>query len=73
MFLTFCSILCSSYDVCGCFVIAVTVLYRMLEAIQRPFAVYFNRPRTHLRYVATLPCNLSVIACFPTLMFHTVV
>jgi len=27
----------------------------------------------HLKYVATLPCNLSLIACFMTLMFHKVV
>jgi len=26
----------------------------------------------HLKYVATLPCNLSLIACFMTLMFHKV-
>jgi len=38
VFLTFCSILCSSYDVCSCFVIAVIVfalcICGMLEAIQ---------------------------------------
>ena len=27
----------------------------------------------HLKYVATLPCNLLLIACFLTLMFHKVV
>ena len=31
-----------------------------------------NSP-THLKYVATLPCNLSLITCFLTLMFHMVV
>jgi len=36
------------FDVCSCSVIAVTVLYStvqlcgMLEAIQKPFDVYFN-------------------------------
>ena len=27
----------------------------------------------HLKQVATLPCNLSLIVCFLTLMFHKVV
>jgi len=27
----------------------------------------------HLKYVATLPCSLSLITCFLTLMFHNVV
>jgi len=27
----------------------------------------------HLKHVATLPCNLSLIACFLTLMFRKVV
>jgi len=27
----------------------------------------------HFKYVATLPCNLSLIASFLTLMFHRVV
>jgi len=27
----------------------------------------------HIKYVATLPGNLSLIACFLTLMFHKVV
>jgi len=26
-----------------------------------------------LEYVATLPCNLSLVTCFLTLMFHKVV
>ena len=33
--------------------------------------VVINNPTT-LQYVATLPCNLSLIACFLTLMFHKV-
>ena len=27
----------------------------------------------HLKCIATLPCNLSLIACFVTLMFHKIV
>jgi len=27
----------------------------------------------HLKYVATLPCNVSLIACFLTLVVHKVV
>jgi len=57
-FLTFYPILGSSHDVCSCFVIDVIVICKafncvwsyctvylcgMLEAIQRPFAVYFNK------------------------------
>jgi len=47
VFLTFNSILCSSYDVCSCFVFAVIVFYTVylcgtLAAIQKPFAVFFS-------------------------------
>jgi len=38
----------------------------------KPFLmVIHNLP--HFKYVATLPCNLSLIACFLTLIFHKVV
>ena len=43
LFLTFYSILCSTYDVCSCSVIAVIVLYCTFMWHVRPFAVYFNK------------------------------
>ena len=37
------------------------------------FLIWLLTIPPRLKYVATLPCNLSLIACFPTLMFHKVV
>jgi len=38
------------------------------------FNLVINNPNIgYLEYVATLPCNLSLIACFLTLMFYKVV
>ena len=39
----------------------------------KPFLIWLLTIPPHLKYVATLPCNLSLIACFLTLMFHKVV
>jgi len=41
----------------------------------KPFLIWLLTPPPHLKYVATLPsvpCNLSLITCFLTLMFHKV-
>ena len=35
--------------------------------------IYLLATPPHFKYVATLPCNLSFIACFLTLVFHKVV
>jgi len=35
----------------------------------KPFVIRLSTTPSHLKYVATLPCNLSLIACFLTLMF----
>jgi len=40
---------------------------------QKPFLIWLLTTPPHLKYVATLPCNLLLIACFLTLMFHKVV
>jgi len=37
------------------------------------FLIWLLATQPRLKYVATLPCNLSLIACFLTLMFHKVV
>ena len=39
----------------------------------KPFLIWLLTTIPHLKYVATLPCNLSLIACFLTLMFYRVV
>ena len=39
----------------------------------KPFLIWLLTTAPYLKYVATLPCNLSLIACFLTLMFHKVV
>jgi len=39
----------------------------------KPFLIWLLTTAPCLKYVATLPCNLSLIACFLTLMFHKVV
>jgi len=39
----------------------------------KPFLIWLLTTQPYLKYVATLPCNLSVTACFLTLMFHKVV
>jgi len=49
-------------NVCVCVTdLAINFLIRLLT----------NPP--HLKYVATLPCNLSLMACFLTLTFHKAV
>jgi len=37
------------------------------------FLIWLLATQPRLKYVATLPCNLSLIACFLTLMFNKVV
>jgi len=37
------------------------------------FLIWLLKTPPHLKYVATLPNILSLIACFLTLMFHKVV
>jgi len=39
----------------------------------KPFLIWLLTTIPHLKYVATLPCNLSLTACFLTLMFYRVV
>jgi len=39
----------------------------------KPFLIWLLTDPPHLKYVATLPCNVSLIPCFLTLMFHKVV
>ena len=39
----------------------------------KAFLIWLLTIPLHLKYVATLPCYLSLIACFLTLMFHNVV
>ena len=39
----------------------------------KPVLVWLLTTPPDFKYVATLPCNLSLIACFLTLMFHKVV
>jgi len=39
----------------------------------KPFLIWLLTTPLHLKYVATLPCNLSLIVCCLTLMFHKVV
>jgi len=39
----------------------------------KPFLTWSVTTPPHLKYVATVLCNLSSIACFLTLMFHKVV
>ena len=38
----------------------------------KPFLMWLLTIPPHLEYVATLFCNLSLIACFLTLLFHEV-
>jgi len=39
----------------------------------KPFLIWLLTTLPHLNYVTTLPCNLSLIACFLMLLFHKVV
>ena len=39
----------------------------------KPLLICLLTTPPHLKHVATLPCNLSLIACFLTLMFYKVV
>ena len=39
----------------------------------KSFLIWLLATPPHLKYVATLPCNSSLIACFLTLTFHKVV
>jgi len=46
---------------------------KSLTDSNKPFLFWLLTIPPHLKYVATLPCNLLLIACFLTLMFHKVV
>ena len=37
------------------------------------FVIWLLTTQPYLKYVAILPCNLSVMSCFLTFMFHKVV
>jgi len=39
----------------------------------KPSLIWLLTTPPHLKYVATLPCNLSLITCFSAFMFHKVV
>jgi len=39
----------------------------------KPLIIWLLTTPSHLKYVSTLPCNLSLITCLMTLMFHKVV
>ena len=39
----------------------------------KPFLIWLLKTLPHFKCVATLPCNISLIACFLALMFHKVV
>jgi len=45
----------------------------LLKLSNQPFLIWLLATPPHLKYVATLPCNLSLIVRFLTLMFHKVV
>jgi len=45
----------------------------LLTVSNKRFLIWLLTTPPHLKYVATLPCNLSLIASFQTLMFHKVV
>ena len=49
------------------------VARRIGRLSSKPFLIWLLRTPPHLKYVATLLCNLSPMACFLTLMFHKVV
>ena len=61
------------------YVLALTLpnIHRLKKFTDRlsnkPFLIWLLTTPPHLKYVATLPCNSSLIACFLTLMFHKVV
>ena len=38
--------------------------------INKPFLIWLLTSPPHLKYVATLPCNLSLVACFLALLFY---
>ena len=39
----------------------------------KPFLIWLLKTSLHLKYIATLPGNFSLIACFVTLMFDKIV
>ena len=52
------------------------ILFFFADSRSKPFSIWLliTLPMPpYLKYVATLPCNLSLIACLLTLVFHKVV
>jgi len=46
-------------------------LYFFIDRLSnKPFLIWLLTTAPYLKYVATLLCNLSLIACFVTIMFH---
>jgi len=50
-----------------------SVVVRRTKCTRQPILIWLLTTSPHLKFAATLPCNLSSIAYFMTLMFHKVV
>jgi len=48
-------------------------VHLVIRLSNKHFLIWLLTTPPHLKYVATLPCNLSLIACFLTLMFRNLV
>ena len=51
----------------------ILIFFSLADCSNKPFLIWLLKIPPHLKYVATLPCNSSLIACSLTLMFHKVV
>jgi len=50
----------------------VNIFFSLADSANLVFLSWFLIIPPHLEYVATLPCNLSLVACFLTLIFNKV-
>jgi len=57
---------------CALVCLATTLLKDDECAQDNHIIIWLLTITSHLKYVATLPCNLSLITCFLTLTFHMV-
>jgi len=59
--------------VCNCQIFTDFKIFVTGRLSNKPFLVWLLTIPPHLKYVATLPCNLWPLACFLTIMYHKVV
>jgi len=60
------------FPACNCQIVTDFTIFFTDRLDNKHVIIWLLTTPPHLKYVATLACNISLIACFPTLMFRKV-